>query len=548
MSSALSDTITPMKNPYLRTKKYIISHKIVSIIAIIILIGGGYLVYKKFISPTASPQYVQGKARIGTISQTVTGSGQVSSENQLDITSEVSAKIVSINAKVGQMVKTGDLIATLDSRDALIDLENARIAYAKLTEPAKVGDITNAENNLAKAYSDSYSAISTTFVHIPNIMSGLKDLLYSREGYLSDQQTPYFTQTGRSYLQTTGSIYGSVNQKYSSILAEYATISKTSPPALIESMVQKTYDFMKDLTEALKASQATITFISVSQSEYNPSGAVSSASNITTWLSQANSDLTNLLSSKNAIASYSDTLKKLRDGADKLDIQSEQLTLQQKERSYAKYFIRAPFEGIVGRIPVKVYDQVNNGTIIATVSSNRKITTIPLNEVDAVKVAKGQKTRLTLDAIQGLKLEGTVDEVDLVGTASQGVVTYNIKIAFDGSDTRIRPGMSIDTTVITKEKTGVLIVPSSSIKTQGKGAQLQHYVETLATLGSLEKKMVTIGESDDTNTEIISGLNEGEQVVVKVLPAGSKSSSSSTPTLFSGLGNGQRNAIRNANR
>src|SRR3989344_8880678 len=142
-----------MKHFLSKVKKYGLGHKktsVVAILAVIIIIY--YILYSLF-STTASPQYILGKVHKGTISQTVTGSGQVSSENQLDVTSEVSGKILAVNVVVGQHVRRGDLLVSIDSHDAAISLESARIAYAKLVQPAKADDITNSENSLTKAYS-----------------------------------------------------------------------------------------------------------------------------------------------------------------------------------------------------------------------------------------------------------------------------------------------------------------------------------------------------------------------------------------------------------
>ena len=535
-----------MKKNLLKLTPWMRTHRVATFFISLAIIGIGYYTYTKVFPSGTTTQYILGTVRKGTITNTVTGSAQVSSENQLDVTSEVSAKVISINATVGQHVQAGDLLATLDSRDALLDLENAKIAYAKLTEPAKVGDVTNAENNLNKSYNDGFAAISGTFLNLPAIMSGLKDILTSRTGYLSDQQAPNINETGRGYRLIAAASFDRTNTDYNTLLDTYRSLTKNSSSAVVEDMLTKVSVLEKELAETLKVMQSTYTYISMAQPDYNVSAGVTASASLTTWSNQVSSDLSSLLSAKNSIASYGDTLKKLRDGADSLDIQSEELSLEQKRRTYAKYFIRAPFEGIVGRIPVHVYDQANNGTVIATISSNKKVTTIPLNEVDAVKVATGQRAELTFDAVSGLKIDGIVSQVDLVGTASQGVVTYNVRITFDGSDTRIRPGMSVDASIITQEKSDILVVPAGAVKTQN-GKNSMSYVEVLDAQGAPQRKTVTTGATDDTNIEIVSGLNEGDKIVVRTI-VGTTAVKSTTPSLFSGLSGGQRNALQGGTR
>ncbi len=520
------------------TKKYIIAHKVIGTIGIIIVIIIGYFIIKSIFGSSTTTQYIYETVKKGSIIQTVTGSGQVSAENQIDITSEVSGKVLSINSKVGQIVKTGDLIATIDSRDSLLDLENARIAYEKLVKPADEGDVTNAQNNVAKAYSDALSAINDAYIDITSINDGLKTLLSENTGYLNDSQSFSLSNTSQNYRNIANNSYYRAKDKYDLSINDYKSLSRTSKTSDIEYVLSKTYDLAKSFSEALKDAQNAIAFISSTQTEYNSSLATAAKTNVTTWSAAMNSDLASLISSINSIASYKDTLNNLIKGADELDIKSQKIALAQKERSYAKYFIRAPFDGVIGRIPVNIYEQANSGTTIATISSNKKITNISLNEVDAVKVEAGQKVKLTFDAIPGLTMDGEVTQVDLIGTASQGVVTYNVKIVFDDNDSRVRAGMSTDVTITVKEINDVLVVPSSAIKTKTVAKKQTSYVEIMGTNGKVKQLPVTIGSTDDTNTEISGGLNEGDKIIIKTIAGVAKTST--TPSLFSGLGNNQR--------
>ncbi len=183
--------------------------------------------------------------------------------------------------------------------------------------------------------------------------------------------------------------------------------------------------------------------------------------------------------------------------------------------------------------------------------------------------------KITFDAIDGLIATGTVNSVDLVGTVSSGVVTYNVKILIDTTDSRIKPGMSLNATIVTEEKAGVLLVPSSAIKTRGN----IHYVQVLETgmasstytrnrtasstrmAGSVSTNatrattgiavtsatpptevIVTIGDADDTSTEIVSGLTAGQAVVTKTatVAQGSTATTATSGGLLGGLLGGNR--------
>lgn len=580
---------------FAKIKAWVSTHKISSFIILIIVIGGGYYTYKKTTAANAAPQYVLSPVRIGTITQTVTGGGQVSAENQLDVTSEVSGKIQSINVTVGQHVSRGTLLATIDSHDAAISLESARIAYAKLVKPAKSGDLTNAQNTLAKAYNDGFAAVSTTYLDLPSIMTGMKDLLYSRDGFLSDQKSTSLVSAARAYRDTAGISYDKALIQYQNTLDQYKNLTRASATSSIDSIIANTYTTLKMAAVALQNIQNTVTYVVNVQPEYQATIASATAANIASWSNQVSSDLSGIVSAQNSITSNDNTLNTLLTGAEDLDIQSQRLSLQQAEETYAKYFIRAPFDGVVGRIPVSVYGQASASTVIVTIASDQKITTIPLNEVDAVKVQKENKVKLTFDALSGLSIDGKVVEVDLVGTASQGVVTYNVKIAFDGTDPRVRTGMSVDATIITEEKTGILVVPSTAIKGQGQ----KKYVEVLddttvsnaatanatnstrtnrnissttSNQGNLstttnrnrQNQSITIsskvtprqitvvtGDSDDLNTEIISGLEKGQLIIVRTTAGNATTAQAAAPSILSSFGGNQRaggGAVRTISR
>jgi len=154
--------------------------------------------------------------------------------------------------------------------------------------------------------------------------------------------------------------------------------------------------------------------------------------------------------------------------------------------------------------------------------------------VDLVQVKVGQKATLTFDAVSDLTISGTVAQIDTLATASQGVVNYTVKIAFDTDDDRIRPGMSVTASIITEIKQDVLAVPNSAVKTNTQGSYVEIFDDTLTAtatnnlLTTTEKpkqQSVVIGLANDSLTEIVSGLKAGDLVVSRTV---SQSSSSNT--------------------
>lgn len=137
---------------------------------------------------------------------------------------------------------------------------------------------------------------------------------------------------------------------------------------------------------------------------------------------------------------------------------------------------------------------------------------VQVNEVDISNVKVGQTATVAIDAIDGLSLTGKVEKIDALGTTNSGVVTYGIVISFDSLDDRIRPGMNVSAEIITNSKEDAVIIPSSAIKTRNG----KNYVQVMN--GQIpEDRQIEIGITNNTRTEIVSGVNEGDNIVTRAV-------------------------------
>lgn len=156
--------------------------------------------------------------------------------------------------------------------------------------------------------------------------------------------------------------------------------------------------------------------------------------------------------------------------------------------------------------------------------------TLSFNEVDAASIQVGQKATLTFDAVTDLNLTGEVVEVDALGTVNQGVVTYDVTIMFDTQDERIKPGMSVTASIITNAKTDVLLIPNSAVKTFGSTYYVEMLDEEIINASGYSTSSastqitsptapyqypIETGLSNDTYTEVVSGLAEGDLIISK---------------------------------
>ena len=525
-----------MNSFFQKIKTFVVAHKIWSAIIIIAIIWGGYYFINKAKSGVTTTTYTLATVQKGTVITTVTGTGQVSANNQVAVNAQVDGTIDAIDVSVGQSVIAGQTLAHIDSTSAQQSLQSAQISYNQLVQAAKPGDITDAQNSLAQSYSSAFSAVASTFTDLQTIMPGINSTLYGQSGFLSDQHSSYLTTTGQGYRNTAGQEFDKANLEYQTVLTEYKGLSLSSATSSISQLLTDTYSMASDVVKSLQDTQNTITFIVSSQPNYDPKDVTTAESDVTSWLNQATSDNNSLLSAKNSIASNDNSLNNLLTGADSLQIQAQQLSLSQAEQNYAYQSVTSPIDGVVAKISVTPAEQVSNGTAVAIIVTPNEYATISLNEVDAAKVQLGQKATLTFDAVNNLSLAGTVSEVDGIGTVSQGVVTYNVQIAFDSEDSRVKPGMSVNATIITQADQNVLVVPSAAVKTQGNISYVQELgqkysaaQETAGVTSATAKNVpVVISLSDGSNTEIVSGLSAGDQVIIKTTVTTGASASTKT--------------------
>jgi RND family efflux transporter MFP subunit len=597
-----------MKNIFTATTSLVSAHKVVSTLMLLILGYGGYYEYEKLTSTADETRYVLSTVTKRTIISSITGSGQVSTSNQVDLKPKVSGDVIAIPITEGRDVLQGDVIARIDAstaqkavRDAEVSLESAKIALQKIKKPADSLSVIqsqnsldraknakqNAEDDLEKAYSDSYNTIANVFLDLPGIMSGLHDLLFLTNPLLGGsnvQNIDFYTSTIRLYDDQKAELFGKdagtkyqiALGKYNKSFQDYKGMSRTADREALETMLRETYDTTLALSETVKSTNNLIQFYEdqVTQHNLKPSTvADTQLVTLNTYTGKTNTHLTNLLSTQNTIKSDKNTitdsdrtiaettasLAKLEAGVDPLDIQTSELTVKQRENALTdaretlnNYTIRAPFGGTIAKVNTKRGESVSGGTAIATLIAKQKIAQISLNEIDAAKTKVGQKATLSFDAVDGLSITGAVAEIDTLGTVSQGVVTYVVKIAFDTQDIRIKSGMSVNAAIITDVKTDVLTVPNSAVKSQSGTAYVHMFDTPLAGAAGNQgspsatpprQQTVETGASNDTATEIISGLSEGDQVVSKTI-SGSTAAASPAPSAASILGGNRGGGFR----
>jgi len=224
--------------------------------------------------------------------------------------------------------------------------------------------------------------------------------------------------------------------------------------------------------------------------------------------------------------------------ADEAALASARVALVQAERALELAALRAPIAGTVTEVGFSVGDRIGaagatastagatgsaggtvgiapSGARIVLADLDRLEVAATASEIDVVGLSTGQVVTVTLDALPGVDLRGTICEVGLTGTADQGATEYPVRVCLEVGDPRLRVGMSASVSAVVARHENVLLVPSGAVRLVGG----RHLVRRLEADGTIREVEVEVGLRSATRTEVVAGLADGDRVVVSRSPA-----------------------------
>jgi HlyD family secretion protein len=258
----------------------------------------------------------------------------------------------------------------------------------------------------------------------------------------------------------------------------------------------------------------------------------------------------------------------------KLDIASanasetrSRASLDNAEETLSQTTVRAPSDGVVltkyvdtGTIITSGLSLNSTGSSIVQIGdTTRMYVDVKVDETDIANVDEGQKVEITMDAYEGVPFEGKVSRVYPQAVVEQNVTMIHVRVEVDNSSPTFRllkPGMNATCEFVVDEKEDVLMVPSSAVTTSddkstvdiasggkpapadpatGQGEDPNVLIEV-----KTEKREVTIGLEGDDATEVVSGLKEGDTVVVQTIAPATTASTGGSPIGGMGPGMGRR--------
>jgi len=192
-------------------------------------------------------------------------------------------------------------------------------------------------------------------------------------------------------------------------------------------------------------------------------------------------------------------------------LESAQLALKRAQTQLEEMRLIAPSAGAIVQVEVSEGEMVSAYrpvVVIADLSSLQIIAEI--DEIDVAEVTPGQEVEIRLDAYPAYTLSGTTVSLAPAASPQRGSTVYEAVVKFDAGGLALRLGMGANLKVITLEKEGVLLVPNRAIQPLGR----RKVVKVLDGRSVREVEVIT-GLSNESETEIIEGLVEGQRILIE---------------------------------
>ncbi len=492
-------------------------------IIVIVLVLTGVMILKP---KDNSANITTDTVKLIDLKQTVLATGQVTSNTDLSLSFYGSGIVRSVKAKVGDTVKAGQILATLDQGNELALLTQARGAvaaaqakYQSILDGASSEEINLAQIALENAKRDYDRLKSQQEILVDNTY---KNLLNSTpealpSGGESDYTAP--TISGNYNKKTEGQIIISVyytgnglNFSASGVATGEGPVTATTPQPIGDSGLYIKFASASGLNITEWVINIPNKKASDYVTNYNAHQAALKTQESVLGVAQALIDQrTAELSLKQAIARPSDI------DLAKANILSAEGQLQAASANFEHTILRAPADGTITKVDIKIGELAQALKNIMTLQDvNNVYLEANINEANIISIKMGAPVDITFDAFNTEQVfKGNILKIDPSSTIISGVVNYKItaNVLFAPE---LRPGMTANMTVLVGEKNNVLAIPSRAIIKDKTGKRTVRLVTNTKTKDYGEVEVITGMEGDGGLTEIISGLSQGDEIVVLI--------------------------------
>ena len=192
------------------------------------------------------------------------------------------------------------------------------------------------------------------------------------------------------------------------------------------------------------------------------------------------------------------------------DLELARLAVREAQRRVEDARVVAPFAGTVLRVVPKLGENVGSyGTLVVLADLTRLEIRAEISELDIPTVTEGQSVKIGLDAFPGEELLAEVTRVLPAASDARGATLYEAVIALPATDLALRPGMGANLTIVTQVVADTLLVPRRAVRQVGR----YQVVRVIAGRRTTEV-VITTGLSNETDVQVLSGLAEGQRLLI----------------------------------
>lgn len=468
----------------------------------------------------------------GMIIQNVVVTGKTKPISSVNLAFEKSGRAVRINVKVGDRVLVGqtliatgasELAANLARAEASVAAAEAKLAEAKRgtrpeelavqeakTKGARVA-LEDAKKNLVDKLQDAYTKSD-------DAIRAKADQWFSNPTAQNPQVSFYADPGVKTSLERERPIIEALLTSWKSSSDGLSPASDLTAAVLVSSQnLAKIRLFLDTAALAINALKTGTGFSQTTIDGYR-SDISTARTNINTAIANLSTADEKMKSAANALLIAENELTLSRAGSTQEEIASKEAAVREAEADaaslradLAKTVLTAPLAGIVTKVDADPGEIMSAGVpVVSIISENQLEIEVNVPEVNVGRIAVGNPVKIALDALPDETFSGKVVSIEPAETIVDGVVNFKVAIVFDAEDGRFKSGLTANLSIETLRKPDVLLLPQFAVNERGGKVFVQKLVA-----GKAVETEVTLGaRGEDGAVEIISGLKEGDRVIV----------------------------------
>lgn len=481
-----------------------------------------------------------------TITSQLSSSGTIAAKDTYSITSLVEGEVISADFEEGDQVEKGQVLYQIDVSSMETELKSANNTLARAESDYQTA-LEDYNEALSKYSGNTYKSVEEGYIKTLYIKEGDKISSGTKIADLYDDRImelrlPFLSNeavniaagseaiiTLSDSMEQLGGTVKTVSNLEEVLsggrLVRYVTIRVENPGGLSPDLTATASvgEFTSSLEGSFTASVDTVL-----------SADIDASADLETLLVNEGDYLSKGTpvfrieekSAEKLIRSFKDSLDKAEES-----VESAQSKLESTQDNYENYTVTAPIAGQIITKSVKAGDNISKSssgsTTLAVIYDLSKYTfEMSVDELDVGKVKVGQSVKVTADAIEGVTFTGSVTNVSLESSNSNGVTNYPVTVTLDETGDLL-PGMNVDGVIILEEAENVLTIPSDSL-IRGNRVYVKDDSVTEANgpvPAGFKPVEVETGLISDEYVEIVNGLSEGDEVYVAASTVDSQNAS-----------------------